>query len=288
MNMKTRLASLALLAASTAPLLSNTELDRLRALATEQELQIRQLEQRIAQLTDTPPPSRNTPTTTAAGDFLPAEQPAPAPAAAAATHTVKAGDSLERIANRHQVTTARLAAHNGLRTNSIIHPGQKIKIPGATTTTSQRTATPHRTHTIKSGDTFYRISLANNISVKRLTELNPKVNPNALRVGQVITISPGTTPSVAKTTAPSPAPAPSLAPSLAPSPTTPVANTPPPPAPAPRATDRPIEIKQEITYGDFARKHTTTTARLNDLNGLDLAPSTVLAKGSELYVPAQP
>jgi hypothetical protein len=29
-------------------------------------------------------------------------------------------------------------------------------------------------------------------------------------------------------------------------------------------------------------------ARLNDLNGLDLTSATVLAKGSELYVPSQP
>jgi hypothetical protein len=43
-----------------------------------------------------------------------------------------------------------------------------------------------------------------------------------------------------------------------------------------------------MTYGEFAAKHGTSIGRLNDLNGLDLANATVLAKGSELYVPAQP
>ena len=43
-----------------------------------------------------------------------------------------------------------------------------------------------------------------------------------------------------------------------------------------------------MTYGDFAATHGTDTSRLNDLNGLDLTQTTVLAKGSELYVPAQP
>ena len=43
-----------------------------------------------------------------------------------------------------------------------------------------------------------------------------------------------------------------------------------------------------MSYGEFAAKHGTDTARLNDLNGLDLTTATVLAKGSELYVPAQP
>ena len=43
-----------------------------------------------------------------------------------------------------------------------------------------------------------------------------------------------------------------------------------------------------MTYGEFASKHGTDTERLNALNGLDLTHATVLAKGSELYVPAQP
>ena len=43
-----------------------------------------------------------------------------------------------------------------------------------------------------------------------------------------------------------------------------------------------------MTYGEFAAKHGTDAERLNALNGLDLTTATVLAKGSELYVPAQP
>jgi hypothetical protein len=51
---------------------------------------------------------------------------------------------------------------------------------------------------------------------------------------------------------------------------------------------RSVMIEGEMTYGDFAATHGTDTNRLNDLNGLDLTQTTVLAKGSELYVPAQP
>ena len=51
---------------------------------------------------------------------------------------------------------------------------------------------------------------------------------------------------------------------------------------------RSVTIEGEMTYGEFAATHGTDTARLNDLNGLDLTHATVLAKGSELYVPAQP
>ena len=51
---------------------------------------------------------------------------------------------------------------------------------------------------------------------------------------------------------------------------------------------RSVTIEGEMTYGEFAATHGTDTGRLNDLNGLDLTNATVLAKGSELYVPAQP
>ena len=43
-----------------------------------------------------------------------------------------------------------------------------------------------------------------------------------------------------------------------------------------------------MTYGQFATQHGTDAERLNALNGLDLTTATILAKGSELYVPAQP
>ena len=56
----------------------------------------------------------------------------------------------------------------------------------------------------------------------------------------------------------------------------------------PRASERPVRIDKEITYGQFAAKHNTSTRRLDELNGLELDPSTVLAQGSELYIPAQP
>jgi hypothetical protein len=57
---------------------------------------------------------------------------------------------------------------------------------------------------------------------------------------------------------------------------------------APEKKFRPVTIDGEMTYGEFAAKHGTDAERLNALNGLDLTTATVLAKGSELYVPAQP
>ena len=58
--------------------------------------------------------------------------------------------------------------------------------------------------------------------------------------------------------------------------------------PKPSKKNHLVAIESELTYGEFAAKHATTIKHLNDLNGLDLVAGTVLAKGSELYVPSAP
>lgn len=275
MNMKTRLASLVAVLATTGPLLSATEVERLRALCAEQEMQIRQLEEKIARLTDTPPPSRSALSNgSAARNFEPISDET-------GSYTVKAGDSIERIARKHSTSPSALAQLNGLKPTSIIHPGQKLKVPGNTAVASSPAAptAESRTHIVASGETFYRISLKYGVSVDQLIAANPSVNHRALKVGQKIKVE-----RAAAAVAKSPAP------SLAPLPSTPILNS---PAPAPveekrRASERPVRVEKEITYGQFAAKHNTSTRRLDELNGLELDPSTVLAQGSELYIPAQP
>lgn len=268
MKMLPRLATLLVMLATSGPLLSATEVERLRALCAEQEMQIKQLELKIARLTDTPPPSR-------INDSTPSSEPA---SPQNLTYTVKAGDSIERIASRQGTSVSALNKINGLKTNSIIHPGQTLKIPGAAPAPELATAT--KTHTVASGDTLYGIARKHGVSVDTLIAANPGVDSRALRIGQTINIS-TTSQEIAKTTESKPAP------SLAPAPTLPIANS-STPIQQPRAVDKPIKITEEVTYAKFAEIHNTTTKRLDELNGLELDPATILAQGSELYIPAQP
>ena len=272
--MKTHLASLVVVLASTGSLMSATETDRLRALCAEQEMQLRQLEEKIAQLIDTPPPSRPAPSvpsaSTEASDTKSVFEDT--------TYTVKSGDSMERIARDHGTTASALAKLNGLKEDCIIHPGQKLKVPGKTAVATNQPAPANesRTHTVATGETFYKISTQYGVSVDELIAMNPSVNHKSLRVGQKIKVD-RTKTAVAK----------AATPSLASSPSIPILNN-PAPIEKPRTSPRPHLIEKEITYGQFAAKHNTTTRRLDELNGLKLDPSTVLAKGSELYIPAQP
>ena len=92
-------------------------------------------------------------------------QPASAPANAT-TYTVKSGDVLGKIAERHGCTVAQLKAWNGL-TNNNIRVGQKLIVSAAASSSasSPQTSAPaaaqsgeYTSYTVKSGDSFYSIA----------------------------------------------------------------------------------------------------------------------------------
>lgn len=274
MNIKTHLASLVVVLTSSTSLISATETERLRALCAEQEMQIRQLEEKITQLTDTPPSSRHR-------SSAPVEVREVEAGVQIANYTVVSGDSMERIARHHSTTATALAKLNGMEDGAMIHPGQKLKVLGKTFEDSAHSvpsvpAKAFRTHTVTAGDTFYKISMKFGVSVDELIALNAGVSPTTLRIGQKINLE-RVDPAVTK------APVTSLAPDSS----IPVLNT-PAPIQKLRALRHPIRIEKEITYGQFAANYGATSRRLDELNGFELDPSTVLAQGSELYIPAQP
>ncbi len=132
---------------------------------------------------------------------------APAPSGSTSgTYTVQSGDTLFRIALNHGSSVSAIQQANGL-TSSLIFVGQVLAIPGSsgTTTTpapsaSTPTATPvpatseptstGGTHTVKAGDTLWRIALDNSTTVSAIQQANGLAS-SVIYVGQVLTI-PGT------------------------------------------------------------------------------------------------
>lgn len=267
-------AALSVLAAPVS--VAATELERLRALTAEQERQIRQLEEEIRQLRSLPPEGRTA--------VAPAPTPPPPPAAAPvteapATYTVKQGDTMTAIARRVGSTPATLARLNNIANPALIRPGQKLKLPAApaaSTPAAARATTPAGgSHVIRQGETFFSIARQYGVSMEAMIAANPQVKPSALRPGQEIRLPERP---AAQATAPSTVRPPQSS-----------AVPEPPPAPATSgAKARPVMIDHEMTYGEFAEKFGSSVTRLNDLNGLELASDDILAKGSELYIPAQP
>ncbi|MEO7100401.1 MAG: LysM peptidoglycan-binding domain-containing protein [Luteolibacter sp.] len=209
-----------------------------------------------------------------------------------------------------------LGAQTELVSTAAAKPAEITK--PAETTKPAATSTPARSYKVQDNDTYSSIARKQKVSVAALIAANPSVKPTSLHTGQIISLggskaapaSPAaekssssaasSTPVVAeKTSAPvsktppapfakTPASASVAKSATAKSESAPAATSPEKSSPSPEKTIKPITIDGEVTYGEFATKHGTNTERLNALNGLDLTNTTVLAKGSELYVPAQP
>lgn len=299
MNQPLLLTVIATTLFAVTPSQAGSELERLRALVAEQERQIRLLEEENSQLR-ADSTSRTARSLQATGtNLVSAPTPAqpfaqPRASVSNGSYTVVAGDNLVRIGRQFGVSAQAIAKANGFEnTSAIIQPGQKLKIPaGASTAVAvasnsiQATAAPRTpaTHTVQTGETYYSISRQHNVSVDRLMAANPNTQPAALRVGQKINLPQAT--AGKSTAAPTPTPAPAPVPQIEAPP-----ETQQQPAAQPTGNRRQVRtmmIEGEMSYGAFAAKHGTTPERLNQLNGLDLDARTVLAKGSELYVPAQP
>ena len=119
-------------------------------------------------------------------------------ASTSGTYTVKAGDTLYRIAYNHGISLTTLLSINGLSETSTILPGQQLVVSGSakttattTTTTSAKTvsySTGASTHTVQAGDTLFRIAKNNRLTLSELKALNG-LTSNNIRVGQVLKVS---------------------------------------------------------------------------------------------------
>ena len=96
-------------------------------------------------------------------------------------YTVKAGDTLYKIAQNYDTTVNEIIKLNNL-TSTSISIGQKLSIPTEMTPVQEIS-----TYTVKAGDTLYKIAKDNNTTVNDLIKLNNLKN-NILTIGQELKI----------------------------------------------------------------------------------------------------
>ncbi|MFB8147370.1 LysM peptidoglycan-binding domain-containing protein [Microbacterium sp. NPDC056003] len=131
-------------------------------------------------------------------------KPAPAKkakAAASGTYTVKPGDTISAIAQRHGVSTAAMLSANKLGWSSIIYPGQKLTVPGmvrAAATAPAKAAPPKaaaapapstaRSHVVAAGETISAIAARHGVSVGAVLTANQLGMSSIIYPGQKLTI----------------------------------------------------------------------------------------------------
>jgi LysM repeat protein len=109
--------------------------------------------------------------------------PTPAPSTAQFTeYTVKNGDTLFNISQKYNVRWDSIASINNLAEPYVLHAGQSLKIPQATTSKVQ-----DKIYTIKDKETLADIAKQFNITVDDIIAVNPNLQKSDLiTAGQVI------------------------------------------------------------------------------------------------------
>ena len=98
-------------------------------------------------------------------------------------YTVKAKDTLSKIAAQYGTTVQKIASLNNIKNPDIIYIGQILKIP-----TSSKAQKAYTTYTVKERDTLSAIAVKYGTSVKNLASINGIKNPDVIYVGQKIKI----------------------------------------------------------------------------------------------------
>ena len=105
------------------------------------------------------------------------------------SYTVKAGDSVWSIANKHGITMSQFRQWNNIK-NDFVYPGQKVivrKGASASSNTSSSASSSSKTYTVKSGDSLWTIAQRYNLSVNQLKSLN-NLTSDIVLIGQVLKV----------------------------------------------------------------------------------------------------
>ena len=105
-------------------------------------------------------------------------------------YTIRPGDSWWSIANRFGMDMYQLAQLNGMSVNTVIHPGQKIRVKG----TIKNGAKPVKntntsSYVVKPGDSWWSIAANHGLSMYALAQRNGKTIYTVIHPGDKLTIS---------------------------------------------------------------------------------------------------
>lgn len=109
----------------------------------------------------------------------------------AVSHVVRKGETLLSIAKKYGISTADLAAANGIKANRALRPGTTLKLASRRAVESPPAVKPQpvkkRLHTVRKGESLAGIAAKYKISTYKLKELN-HLSSNQVKVGQSLVV----------------------------------------------------------------------------------------------------
>jgi LysM repeat protein len=196
----------------------------------------------------------------------------PAQPAAPAVYTIARGDTISAIAGRYGLDTFAVLKLNNLQANTIIYPGQKIKLTGSTpapaapkpsapakTAPATSASGGGRVYVVKPGDTLSAIAARHGVGLSEVFKWNGLGMSSVIYPGQKVKVGGG---------------------SSTPAPSAPAAPKPSAPAPASSGS---YTIKAGDTLSGIAARN---GVRLSDvLSANRLTMSSIIYPGQKLVIP---
>ncbi|HFD0535582.1 TPA: LysM peptidoglycan-binding domain-containing protein [Enterococcus faecium] len=103
-------------------------------------------------------------------------------------YTVKAGESVWSVANKHHITMDQLIEWNNIK-NNFIYPGQQVIVKkGSSQTTNQQAPAGSKTYTVKSGESVWGVTDSHGITMAQLIEWN-NIKNNFIYPGQTLIVA---------------------------------------------------------------------------------------------------
>lgn len=178
------------------------------------------------------------------------------------SHRVVRGDTVSGIASRYGLSTSAVLKLNKLKLNSVIYPGQKLKLTGASTPAPRKASsapatTGGKTYTVKSGDTLGGIAARHGVKLSQVLSWNRLSMSSIIYPGQKIRIG-------GSSASPAPAKA------------NPTAAT---------ASSRSYTIKSGDTLSGIASRHGVRLAAVLSANRLKV--TSIIYPGQKLVIPGK-
>ncbi|MGY2747268.1 LysM peptidoglycan-binding domain-containing protein [Arthrobacter sp. UYCu723] len=211
----------------------------------------------------------------------------PAQVTAPAEYTIARGDTVSGIAGKFGLDTDAVLALNNLQANTIIYPGQRIKLGGNTPPApapapAAQPSTPASaggSYTVKPGDTLGAIAARHGVQLSEVFGWNGLTMGSIIYPGQKIKVGPGTT-------------APSAADPAAPAPVAPASTPAAPASPGGSSTGGSYTVKPGDTLGAIAARHGVKLSEVFGWNGLNMGsiiyPGQKITIGSGTTAPSAP